>query len=70
MNNQSTSCELGTKIIEALGLPKNVERLELIFEAGKPVRVICSSYIDKLPDTTDKLVSQLSEYELHKKTND
>jgi hypothetical protein len=66
MSNQSTSDELGTKLIKALGLPENVERLEFVFKAGHPIRVICESYIDKLPDNTDQFVTQLSEYELHK----
>lgn len=66
MNTQASSDELGTKIIKALGLPEYTTRLELVFEAGKPILVKCESLaLDSCADV-DAVAKELAKYELRK----
>lgn len=62
----SCSDEIGLKIIEALGLPRYVTRLELVFEGRKPMRVRCEYMVHEANAIPDGTILELAEYELRK----
>ena len=66
MSTRSSSDEIGPKLIEALGLPKNIKRLEMVFEAGKPVVVTCTVIGLDVGYGIDETIGELTEYELRK----
>lgn len=61
-----TSDEIGIKIIEALGLPPHVRKIELIFEANLPVVVKVEYSLDSTAKLENPL-SEFGEYEIRKK---
>jgi hypothetical protein len=57
--------ELGNKLIDALGLPKNTVWLELRVAINEVASVTCCYYPDI---SSERLIEVLSEYELHAKS--
>ena len=66
MSVRASSDEIGPKLIEALGLPKNIKRLELVFEAGKQVSVVCEVLTLDVDFGVGEFIAELTEYELRK----
>ena len=66
MSESASSDEIGPKLIEALGLPKNIKRLELVFEAGKQVSVVCEVLALGVDYSVGEFITELAEYELRK----
>ena len=66
MSTSASSDEIGPKLIEALGLPKKIKRLELVFEAGKQVSVKCEVLALDVDRGVGEFIAELAEYELRK----
>lgn len=62
-----SSDDIGIKIIEALGLPKHIRKMEMVFEAGHPVIIKCEFAQWNINSEAEGALTGLHEYELRKK---